>query len=200
MLSNRDARKPAIRILLSVSLLLTLAGVLHGNLIRNGSFEEPFEGTWDTLVSNVSGDWGFARFDTLGQPAPGYAARVTKYMSEYAVLSQTADVPGVNLVLDFDARFQIDTGSSRSWPTAAFVVRYLDTANTELGSTIYYKHDAYNSWYRTDVSHLIDVTADSGWNHYRLNLARELVDSLPGIDPDRVVRVRIELYAYCSGC
>ena len=116
-------------------------------------------------------------------------------------MSQTVDVPDVNLQLDFDARFLYDTAtSSQSWPTAALFVRYLDSADAELGCSVFYKHDRFNDWYNSDVQHLIDVGSSDGWNHYQLNLRREIADNLPGVVAARVARIKVDIYAFCHGC
>lgn len=179
--------------------LLVLVGSSYGNLIKNGGFEDPFEGSWDTLVRSNLGNWNFSRWDTMGQPTPGFAARAYKYLQYSASLLQVVDVPDVNQVLSFDARFRMGGGSSTCWPTAAFVVRYLDASGGELGNTKYYKHDQYNNWTNNDTAHLIDVSAAEGWNHYQLDIAQELAENLPGVNAAMVGKVQVELYPYDHG-
>jgi len=109
--------------------LLALAGFgFADNLLVNGDFEQPLEVGWTDTVVGSTGLFSFTRADTLGQPTPGFAASVYKTLASYASLSQTVDVPGVDLTLQFDGKLEIGGGSSTCWPVAAFYIRYRDAA------------------------------------------------------------------------
>ena len=179
---------------------LLLAGTVRADLIKNGSFEQPLDGTWDTVANaGATGYWTYSVVDTLGQPTPGHAAQVYKSLGHSASIYQDVDVSDVNLSLTFDARLRIGAGSATCWPTAAVVIHYMDAAGTELGNTKYYVHNEYNDWTTNDTAHLIDMSAAVGWQHYQLAIAQELADNLKGVNAASVKKIRIEMYAYDNG-
>ena len=179
--------------------LAALAGLASANLLVNGDFEQSFDVGWDTIAVNSAGGDTFTWSDTLGQPAAGYAVSVRKYLAEFASMSQTVDIPGVNLTLTFDGRFEIGGGSSTCWPVAAFVVRYLDSTEASLGNTTLYLHDQYCTWAASDTQSLIDITTPGVWTPFSLDVADELSQHLPGIDPASVKRLTVDLYAFDNG-
>ena len=181
------------------AVLAALAGLASAELLLNGDFEQTLDVGWKETTYQVTGNFSYDRWDTMGQPTPGYAARSHKYLAKYAALAQTVLVDNVDLTLSFDARFQIGGGSSTCWPVAAFIIRYRDISGNELGNTKYYKHDAYATWANSDTAHLIDVSGVSGWQNYALDLRQEVTSSLPGVNPDLVRNVSIEIYAYDNG-
>ncbi len=181
------------------ALLLALALAASANLLVNGDFEQPFSVGWRDTVSDFGGEYRIERSDTLGQPVPGHAARVYKFLAEFASLYQTVDVPGPDLSLEFDARFSIDGGSSTCWPVASLWVRYQNAFGAELGNTRFYRHSPYATWVRSDTVNLIEVTDNGVWRHYSLDIAQELATNLRGVNPAQVRKVTIDLFAYGSG-
>jgi len=179
--------------------LAALAGLASANLLVNGDFEQTIDVGWDTLAGNEAGGDTFTWSDTLGQPSPGKAVAVRKYLARFASMSQTVDVPGVNLTLTFDGRLEIGGGSSTCWPVASFVVRYLDSAGTSLGNTKIYLHDQYCTWASSDTQSLIDITTPGVWTPFSLDVADELSKNLPGIAAANVKKLTIDLYAYDNG-
>lgn len=171
-------------------------GLGYANLIRNGGFEEPFAGTWDTLAEG-GGFWRLERSDTLGS-GTGFAAKAYKYLDEYASISQTIDVPGPNLTFSFDGRFRVGGGSPSCWPAAAVVLGYLNSAGARMGNTKFYQH-RFCTWTDSDTVHLINVGPVQGWQHYSLDVYREIVTYLRGVNPGEVRKVKVELFAYNSG-
>ncbi|MBM3313656.1 hypothetical protein FJY70_03575 [candidate division WOR-3 bacterium] len=179
--------------------VLVCAGSAGANLLVNGDFEQPFSVGWETLAVNLAGGDTFTWSDTLGQPTPGYAVKVRKYLASYASLRQTVDVPDANLILTFDGRLAIGGGSSTCWPVAALVVRYRDAAGKSLGNTKIYLHDQYCTWVPSDTQSLIDITRPGVWMPLGLNVAAELSAHLPGITPAEVKKLTVELYAFDNG-
>lgn len=179
--------------------LAALVGLASANLLVNGDFEQTFDVGWDTLAENSAGGDTFTWSDTLGQPTPGYAVAVRKYLAKYASMSQTVDIPDVNLTLMFDGRLSIGGGSSTCWPVAAFTIRYLDSAGTSLGNTMLYLHDQYCTWASSDTQSLIEVTTPGVWTQFSVDIASEISTHLPGIDPANVRKLTIDLYAYDNG-
>ena len=180
-------------------LLAALAGLASANLLVNGDFEQAIDVGWDTIAVNSAGGDTFTWSDTLGQPSAGYAVAVRKYLADFASMSQTVDIPGVNLTLEFDGRFEIGGGSSTCWPVASFVVRYLDSSGVSLGNTTLYLHDQYCTWAVSDTQSLIDITTPGVWTPFSIDIASELATHLPGIDPASVRKLTIELFAYDNG-
>ena len=189
------------KILLASAFLLFLAGpVTADELLVNGNFEQTFDVGWTDTVENSAGSFAFERSDTFGQPTPGYAATVYKYLAKYASLRQTVDVPNVNLTLAFDGRFRIGGGSSTCWPVASLWVRYIDASGLELGNTRISLRSVYATWTKSDTVSLIDVTDTTGaWHSYSLNIAQELATNLPGINPSSVAKLCVDLFAYDNG-
>jgi hypothetical protein len=179
--------------------LVVLAGLASANLLLNGDFEQPIDVGWDTVAANAAGGDTFTWSDTLGQPTPGYAVKVHKYLATYASMNQTVDVPGTNLTLSLDARMSIGGGSSTCWPVAAVVVRYLDASGASLGNTKLYLCNQYCTWASSDTQSLVEVTTPDVWTPLTLDVAGELSAHLPGIDPANVKKLTVDLYAYDNG-
>ena len=189
------------RILLVSALLLLNAGMgVAGEFLVNGDFEQALDVGWTDTMVNDAGLSRFERADTFGQPTPGSAAKVYKLLARYASLRQTIDVPGVDLTLTFDGRFKIGGGSSTCWPVASLWVRYADSTGLELGNTRICRSSTYSTWAKSDTVSLIEIADTTGaWNNYSLDLSEELTANLPGINPDQVRKITIELYAYDNG-
>ena len=189
------------RILLVSALFLMLAGPgAAGEFLANGDFEQALDVGWTDTVENEAGLFAFERADTFGQPTPGFAAKVHKELARYASLRQTVDVPNVDLTLTFDGRFRIGGGSSTCWPVASLWVRYADASGLELGNTRICLSSAYSDWAKSDTVSLIEITDTTGaWHNYTLDLKDELANHLPGINPDSVRKITIDLYAYDNG-
>ncbi|MBM3332285.1 hypothetical protein FJY68_10650 [candidate division WOR-3 bacterium] len=165
----------------------------------NGDFEQTVDVGWDTMAVNTAGGDTFTWSDTLGQPTPGHAVSVRKYLAKYASLNQTVDIPNVNLTLSFDGCLEIGGGSSTCWPVAAFAVRYLDSAGMSMGNTMLYLHDQYCTWAVSDTQSLIEVTTPGVWTPFSIDIASEISTHLPGIDPANVRKLTIDLFAYDNG-
>jgi hypothetical protein len=166
----------------------------------NGDFEQPLDVGWTDTVESSAGTFAFERADTFGQPTPGFAAKVTKYLARYASLRQTVDVSNVDLAVSFDARLKISGGSSTCWPVASLWIRYADASGVELGNTRICRSSVYSTWTSSDTVHLIEITDTTGaWHNYTVHLKQELTDNLPGINPSDVAKVTVDLFAYDNG-
>ena len=184
---------------LAMYFVILASFVTATELIINGDFEQPFEVGWTDTVVGTSGSFQFEWTDTLGQPTPGCAARVNKYLASYASLSQTVDVPNINLTFSFDGRLRIGGGSSTCWPVSAVIIRYLNSSGVELGNTKFYVHNEYATWANSDTAHLIEVNTPEVWTPFTLDIAQELNNGLPGVNQAEVRKIKIELYAYDNG-
>ena len=184
----------------SYALLFALLLVSTGTaeLLINGDFEQPLDVGWTDTAVYTLGTFRIDRQDTLEQQS-GYAARVYKYMPGYASLFQIVNVPDLNMTLTFDARMQIGGGSSTCWPVASIWVRYVDAGGLELGNTRFYHHNQYATWASSDTVDLIEVKDDGVWHSYALEIARELADKLPGINPASVAKLTVDLFAFDNG-
>ena len=181
--------------------LLLLGGVFRPvaaqELLTNGDFEQALDVGWQDTVVLLAGTFSFERCDTMG--ATGCGARVVKGLASFAALTQQVNVPGANLVLNFDGRFRIGGGSSTCWPVAALIVRYQSSAGRELGNTKFVLHNEYCTWGNSDTAHLIEIAAPGEWHPHQLDIAQELNDYLPGVSPADVAQLRVEIYAYDNG-
>lgn len=176
-----------------------MTAAASGELLVNGDFEQPIETGWTRTSLGAVGESRFEWTDTMGQPVPGHAARVWRYLANYASLSQTVDVPGPDLSFRMDGRLSIGGGSSTCWPVAAVILRYLDAAGTSLGNSCIYLHNQYSTWVSNDTQHLIDITSPGVWTGYALEVRSELANYLPGINPDAVRKVKVDLFAFDNG-
>jgi hypothetical protein len=183
---------------LGLMLLTGLAAPLAAQeLLTNGDFEQALDVGWKDTVYTLAGTYLFERSDTLG--ATGNAARVNKGLASFAALTQQVNVPNHRLLLSFDGRFRIGGGSSTCWPVAALIVRYQNGSGIELGNTKFVLHNEFCTWANSDTAHLVEITAPEEWHFHQLDLARELSDFLPGVNPADVAQVRIEIFAYDNG-
>jgi hypothetical protein len=175
-------------------LALTLALGFSQNLLENGDFEQDLSVGWsrDTYGTTYIGrDVGY-------QPDPDYEALDSLYYYGWSRLYQTVDVPGVTLILDFWAKFEIYGPSSSCWPVASVNLSYLDASNNVLGETRVYCHDQYCTWVPTSTLSLIEVT-NPGWNQYTIDVAQELGANLPGVNPGEVSKVTVALSDTTAG-
>jgi len=186
-----------LRSCLAFAACLTLT--MAANLFTNGDFEQPLETGWTQAYNNAAGSYSFDRWDTLGQPVPGFAARVYKSLAYHATLSQTVAVPVTDLDFSLDCRLRMAGGSSTCWPAVAVVVSYLNAAETELGSTMILLRNEYCTWLESDTLHFIDITEPGQWRTYRFNVADEIAMYLPGVNAADVAKVRAKLYSYVNG-
>lgn len=189
-----------MRTVLFGGLVLSLAlGTAQTNLLVNGDFEQGLEVGWTQSSNGPVGESRFEWTDTMGQPVPGYAARVWRYLASYASLYQTVDVPGPDLEFRMDGRLRIGGGSSSCWPVAAIILRYRDASGTSLGNSRIYLHDQYCTWVDSDTQHLIDITSPDVWEEYSLNVQDELTNNLIGINPNAVRKITVDLFSYDNG-
>lgn len=183
------------RILLTAALAIAVAA--GQNLLVNGDFEQVLTNGW-TQTYGGSGTRIFDR-DTSYHPDPDYEGYVQQYSgSGWARLAQSVTTGNDALLLSFSAWFSIGAGSSTCWPVAAVCVEYLNSSSAVLGETRFYSHNAYCNWTGSSTLHLIEVTSTS-WEDYELDVHQELIDNLPGVNPDSVRGVQISLYCYTSG-
>jgi len=186
-------------LMVATLVLLALGAAQASNLLSNGDFELPLDQGWSEDVRMEAGDYSFDRWDTLGQPTPGYAARVYKYLARYASLYQVVDVPGVDLTFSFDGRFRIEGGSSTCWPTGAVILSYLDGTEAELGCTMVLLRNQYNDWVESDTMNFHDVEVPGEWEHYEFGVAEEIDNHLPGVNRADVAKVKVQLFSYTNG-
>lgn len=187
------------RTALTVLSVLLLAAGASAELVVNGGFELPLDVGWQDTIHDLGGEYRIEQSDTLGQPQPGLAVEVYKYLADFASLYQVIDIPSTDLVLEFDGRFSINGGSSTCWPVASFWVRYLNAAGTELGSSRFYLPSEFCDWASSPTVSLVRITQAGAWEHHRLDIADELSTRLTGINPADVNKVCLDLYAYDSG-
>jgi hypothetical protein len=179
-------------------LSLLLAAVAFGQeLLTNGDFEQELSVGW-VVDTGGYGLWTFDR-DTLYQPDPDFEARESLYSgSGICRLSQTVDVPGPTLHLSFSAAFAIGGTSSTCWPVAGVWVGYKDSDGNLLGQTRFYYHNEYCTWTSTSTIHLIEVT-NPDWNQYELDVADEIGNYLPGVNPGDVAQLEVALVDTTAG-
>lgn len=180
--------------------ILILAGTaVAENLLVNGDFEQPLTEGWVEDVRSIAGNYVIERAENLGQPEPGFAARSYKYLAYHASLSQSVDVTDVDLVLTFDGKIMISGGSSTCWPAAAFIVSYIDGAESSLGRTLFLVQSEYSNWVESDSVHFIEPATPGAWDRFSLNISEELANHLPAVPAADVAKIKVDLFAYDNG-
>ncbi|MFO7675855.1 MAG: hypothetical protein R6X12_06030 [bacterium] len=178
----------------SILSVIIACGLSAGaELLVNGSFEQPLgtgwvhtEGGAGTHTSNRAVHY---------HPDPDYEAMAYQYDNPgWCRLGQTVDVASPALTLTFWASFEHSGGTSTCWPAACFSVSYQNRNGTELGETRYV-YSTYATWQPTPTLSLVRV-ADPAWSEYRLDIAREIADNLPGVSPADIARIEVALYSY----
>ncbi len=182
------------RLLLIPALLGLAAGQ---NLLVNGDFEQPLTTGW-TATQGGSG-YGLTDRQTWYHSDPDYEARDSLYSGAgWRRLAQRVNVSSPVLGISFWAKFEIGAGSSTCWPVASVTIGYYNAANTLLGETRFYYHNEYCTWTSSSTLHLIEVT-NPDWARYSLNVADELAQHLPGVNPALVQRVEVALFDTTAG-
>ncbi len=177
--------------------LVVLASGLGQNLLENPGFELPLENGW--VLTQGGAGFRVVERGIYYHPDSDYEAYVHHSSGPgWTRLGQTVDVVGVDLDLSFWAMFELWAGSPSCWPVASVVVGYRDAGGALLGDTRFYYHNAQCTWTSTSTCHLIEVL-DPDWREYRLNVADEMRQHLPGVDPGEVWRVEVALYDFTSG-
>ena len=179
-----------LKLLLLFPAVLSLA--LAQNLLTNGDFEQDLSVGW-TIANEGSGTQTCDRSVTY-HPDPDYEAMAYQYDNPGAAqITQTVDVPGVQLHVSFWAKFE-QSGETSCWPAACFRVCYYDATSTLLGETRYY-HAALEAWSPSATFHPIRISTPD-WTEYEFDVVTELANNLPGVNPAQVARVGVALYAY----
>jgi hypothetical protein len=173
---------------------LLLAFAFGQNLLTNGDFEQDLSVGW---IWSGSGYTAAVR-DPGCQPDPDYEVMDSLYAYGFGRLSQTVDAPGTSLILSFQASFAIGAGSSSCWPVASVAVGYLDASDNVLGETRIYLHNSYCTWTPTGTLSLIEVT-DTNWTDYTLDIAQELGEHLPGVNPGDISKISVAVWDTTSG-
>ena len=160
----------------------------------NGDFTQPLSTGWVQESGGDAGSSVFERSPDLGQPDTGYAVRITRTDAGFARLSQTVAIDNDAYRFGFTSRLAIG-GSRACVPVAAVMLRYLDDAGRELGSTRWYLPSPACDWTGSDTCHLIQVSDSQPWTRYEIGLSDELAGGLPGIARDHVQSITVELLA-----
>lgn len=187
-----------MRNLLVILLLLLVTGSSQ-ELLTNGDFEQELTVGWTYADSGVGTH--FALRDTTYQPDPDFETCVSDSQYEgagWTRLEQTVDVPGPMLTLSFWAKFAIGGGNPTCWPVASVVVSYKNESGLVLGETRFYHHNVYCNWVSGPTLSLVEIT-NPDWNHYTLDIANELDQHLPDINPYDLFKVEVALWDTISG-
>jgi hypothetical protein len=181
-----------------VLLLPMLLALGYGQeLLVNGDFEQPITTGWVQTQGGVGTQTTDRSTDY--QPDPDYEASSYQYSGAgWTKLGQMVNVPRSDLLLSFWASFQLGPSSSSCWPVGSIVAGYYDSGGNLMGETYYYYHDVNCLWTPSATLSLINVS-DPNWAQYTLYVRDEIIQHLPGVNPDFVTKVEVGLYAYTSG-
>ena len=163
------------------------------NLMINGDFEQPLTSGWlmDSSGVNIIIDRA-----TSYDPDPNYEAQAYKGVgSGYTRLFQTVDVPSVQLTFSCNAKLYAydNDADTLCWAGASIIISYLNSSGTRLGETRICQFTTPGDWANSSTRHLITVF-DSLWHNYSLNIATEISNYLPGVNPANVSKISIALF------
>ncbi len=179
-----------------LSALLLSGSIAQGaELLINGDFEEALDVGWETLLVGDGASVDRGQDYDLDLDYEAHTRKLTGIGQ--ATLTQTRMIPSPNV--DFTARIcPHAVASGTAWAAAGVGLSYLDENNHVLGQTRICARTAYCTWTNGPTSHLI-VAPDNSWSTHAFSLEDELVN-LPGIEPNAIVRVRVEVFSYVNHC
>ncbi len=162
----------------------------------NGDFEEPFEQGWG--IDGVDGLFATVTRVTDCDDDDDYEARVHRYAREGTTrLYQVIPITDVNATLSFKARLYVWAAPMWSAAVADVVIGYFDESDALLGRTDHLK-TTYGTWPSTPTEHYVWVS-DDAWHDYSFVLADEFATHLPGVDAQRVTKIKIVVAAISTG-
>jgi hypothetical protein len=165
-------------------------------LTHNGDFELPLgAGDWQASLSGST-----AAIDRASgyDPDPDYEVNLTQGTNTgYARLDQIIDIPGPATLLTFAARVQV-SATAGAWAAAGLAVGYLDARGLTLAETRICASTRDCPWEDSPVLHLISIGGEE-WQNQALDIAEDLTH-FPGLDPERIRRVRVSLLAQAYNC
>ncbi|MBC8550818.1 MAG: hypothetical protein H8D23_14330, partial [Candidatus Brocadiales bacterium] len=168
-----------------------------GNLIVNGNFEEPWTVGWKRIVAAPSRGANHVKivYSADGEGDDDLYLRHTG--ESYMTLFQSIPVISCNLL--FSASFRLGP-VERNGATSMIELEYGDKKGRYMGSTrlVNYHYSPFiytkrKSPLNTGFKHYIKMGA-RWYKHYTINLREEIINNLPGIDPDRIKEIVINLY------
>lgn len=179
----------------------TAAVVDAHELVVNGDFELDIATGW--TIDSIEGMTPY--YDTLDRGVdfdsdPDFEARVKKYDSAHARLSQLFDVSTTNLDFAIAVKlYAVEYNPAGTYfAAAAVVLSYMNDSGAVLGETRICYKTSHCIWANTATLHLIEVP-DSNWNVYAFNVNDELTN-LPGVNPPDIAKVKVALFDTTDGC
>ena len=173
--------------------VIVAAGFGQGMLV-NGDFEQPIDVGWQLDTAG----YVFVNRDVAYHPDGDYELLDSLLYQGRGRVYQIVDVPGPRLLLSFWAKFEIGGGSSTCWPVAGVTVGYYNDLDILLGETRIYHHNEYCTWLPAGNLSLIEVV-NPDWSQYSLDIADELAQNLPGVDPQQIRKVGISVFDTTAG-
>jgi hypothetical protein len=184
------------RICLGFAVVLALAAVLTGaELLVNGDFESAISMGWTQQVSGS--DYTLNR-DVAFHGDPDYEAQAHKYLTGYAMLSQTVSVPNANLFFCADMKFAnlCDDNTYGYFAASAIRIEYLNASGAIIGETRIFNGTTNCDWTDTGTLHVISKSGDE-WHRVGL-LINEEVRNIPDLNIDDIARITVGIYAYST--
>ena len=157
----------------------------------NGSFAKPLEQGWTTQADDIVGSHEF-------KATPENGLVVTKEMCGSATVVQDVSLKTTKVVFSARTRFAAQANKPDYYSSASILLGYLDKDENVLGETRIVAIAGGLPWQGSGTLHLLRAPLGE-WYDTKLNLADELRENLPGVDPAEVKRLRVSLEALCSG-
>lgn len=181
-----------------------------GNLLTNGDFAQAWTVGWTRQIGNL--EKGENAVEVVHHPGAGRVVHLRHVGESHMALYQVVPVEGVDLL--FEASFQMKAWEGPIWGfsgtgTAAVRLIYEDRDGKRLGETNILK-TVKNLFADTPLlgvpqpprsgSREHQIYVDERWyDGFRLNVAQEIRDYLPGVNPDQVARIAVALMVAGDG-
>lgn len=182
-----------------------------GNLIVNGNFKKHWSNGWTRTLGDITK--GSSKVSVVNvSTGSGKAVKIVHKGKSYTVLYQ--QIPVRDAKLKFSASFQMVT---REGPIIGFSgtgiamisLHYYNDRGKMLGKTTLCQF-VKNPFAGTglvgvpegpkDTYREHNIKVGEGWHtNYTMDVEREIIDNLPGVNPDEIKRITIVLWAGATG-
>ena len=189
---------PAVRVCLVTAGLLLAGFGQARELVFNGDFELAPEFGWQLDTWGNFSDTGNCRLRWRHEFGPDrdFEVMVHKMLHQGMKLTQKLTVPTLDLGYSISCRLTSKTERESLFAAACVGLEYLDRLDSVIGETRIYSATSGCDWANSPVLHLVRAPDSLRWHDYRLNVAEELNNNLPGVAPELVKAIRVYLLSY----
>lgn len=177
-----------------------------GNLIAGGDFAAGWEEAWASEGPDGNGETAITATTFASAPAPA-GLQISQAGAGTTRLQQTIDLPGPATDLRFSSALRLvgSAASDGAEGRAALMLTYLDENDAALGYSVWIdgSQPASTLWGQAPLPVFGPQLSpryalDETWQTIDVDLADELLNRLPGVEPERVRRIGVNLLALGS--